>query len=198
MQYIFQKIVKFLFYTALMVCAIFGSSAVMAQSGRHSVGVNVAYGWELFPQSYHYRTTMIEGQYRYSACHWSWGALEVVAQLHINPTHYATDYPMVDFERSVEVGVTAGLNLKINIVKDYFTVNILGFIGPLYTPHLPARQGGWLNFSDNLAVALNVKLYQNLHLDIRGGFRHLSNAGLFTPNYGINTPFIGFGLFYKI
>lgn len=181
-------IVVFILYVVQASCQI----------SRHSVGFNTGYSQELFPDSYFYRITMFQGEYRYAACDWRWGGLDVVAQLQVNPTHYGTDYRMVEFLRSIEVGVTAGVSLRVNIVGDYFTASVMGFLGPLYTPHLPARQGGALNFSDNLAIALDVKLYRRLYLDLRGGFRHLSNAGLFNPNYGINSPWVGFGLFYKI
>lgn len=184
----------FAFFTLLFILC----TPCAAQNSRHIVGAGVSYGWELFPQSYFYRTTVICAQYRYQACLWNWGALEVSGQLQVNPTHYATDYTRAEFERSVEVGFLVGVNFKVNIYKDYISAGIGGFIGPIYTPHLPVRQGGVLNFSDNLAVEINVKLYKGLFVQASGGFRHLSNAGFYSPNYGINTPWLGFGIFYKI
>lgn len=185
---------KKIFIVALILYAV----QVSCQTSRHSAGFNMGYSQELFPDSYFYRSVMLQGEYRYAACNWRWGGLDVVAQLQINPTRYGTDYRMVEFSKSIEVGITAGASLHVNIVGDYFIGSVMGFLGPLYTPHLPARQGGALNFSDNLAIALGIKLYHSLYLDLRGGFRHLSNAGLFDPNYGINSPWVGFGLFYKI
>lgn len=181
----------------IIVIASFTTTVCTASEPRHSVKLNTSYMIELYPEKYYYRACDLSAEYGYSFLQTRWCSLEAVGAIHYATTRYATQYPPTNYARGYEMGFTAGMNWNIKIVGDYFSANIMGFIGPLYTPSLPARQGGKLNFSDNLAAGFSVKLCKYLYADVRGGFRHMSNAGLSSPNHGINTPWFGFGFLSK-
>lgn len=185
--------IKRILFTLILTGIVFSSGA----QKRHSVGLNSAYMVELYPQSYFYRVRDIAIEYKYEFFRNRWCGIQATGQLHYTPIHFSSSPSLTEFGTGYELGFTVGLNWNINIFKDYLSFNAGGFIGPMYTPVMPARQGGWLNFSDNLHAGFSVKLYKFLYLDIRARFRHLSNAGFFKPNHGVNTYGGGIGLFGK-
>lgn len=173
-------------------------SARAATPPRHSAGVTVSGLYELFSHAYLYRGIGVEATYRYAFVQNRWCEVLVTGTLHYTATRYsATSFPTDDYRDGLEVGLTVGVLWDIALVKDYFSVYLGGFIGPMYTPQMPARQGGTLNFSDNICVGFHIKLHKALNLNLRYTFRHMSNAGFAKPNHGLNDHCLGVGLFYK-
>ena len=70
--------------------------------------------------------------------------------------------------------------------------------GPHYVSGTPERQADGFIFSDNLLLGLNVKLFEKIYLDLRSGFRHISNAGLNHPNGGVNDLVLNGGVFINL
>lgn len=185
---------RFILITTLFFSTLFA----FGTSPRHSLGATVSYLSELFPHAYYYRGVGVEATYRYAFVQSRWCELQAIGSLHYTSTHYsAVAFPTDDYRRGYETGITVGLQWNIALYKDFFRAYLGASIGPMYTPTLPARQGGTLNFSDNICLGLHIKLYGGLNLDLRYNYRHLSNAGFSSPNYGLNNHCPSIGLFYK-
>jgi hypothetical protein len=60
----------------------------------------------------------------------------------------------------------------------------------------PERQSSGFIFSDNLFIGLDIQLIDNLYMDIRPGFRHISNLGLQDPNWGVHSFVLSGGLLF--
>ncbi|OFX51551.1 MAG: hypothetical protein A2046_15240 [Bacteroidetes bacterium GWA2_30_7] len=69
-------------------------------------------------------------------------------------------------------------------------------IGPHYISHDRGRQAGGFLFSDNFIVGLRYKFDDDTEIKLHFKFRHMSNANMKLPNWGINNFFIG-GTFFK-
>lgn len=80
--------------------------------------------------------------------------------------------------------------------KDVFnglSFYLLGTAGPMFVNLETERQAKGFCFSHTLALGMSVR-FNKIILDIRPGFRHVSNAGLKKPNEGYNTSNVQFGL----
>lgn len=166
---------------------------------RHSVALASSYLREIYPDRYYYRGVDLQATYRYSFARQLWCDFHLTGSLQATRTRYsAVAFPTDDYRDGYEVGFTVGLLWEVFLYKDYLSFYAGGFIGPMYTPLMPARQGGDVNFSDNLCAGLNVKLVEMLSLDLRAGYRHMSNAGFANPNYGLNNYWFGVGLICRI
>lgn len=187
-------LVKRSFFLVLLTVAALHSNA---QS--HYIAIEGSWLKELFSDRYFYRACDTKITYRYEFGDVGWCNFVALGSVNFCKTRYsATAFPTNDYREGFEVGFTGGVLWNIYLYEDYLTYYLGGFIGPQYTPDMPARQGGWLNFSDNLCSGFKVKIAPSLYGDVRFVFRHLSNAGFFRPNYGINSFGFGFGLAYQI
>lgn len=164
---------------------------------RHKLGLNFGAMQSNYPEKYIYDATYFQVQYNYTFARVGHFDFEVIVSPQYNTTYYSTDYTRTAFERSYELGFTAGINVRFNMWKERLFVSAMGIIGPMYTPHMPARQGTPLNFSDNLAVAIGAKFWKRYILDLRMGYRHMSNAGFNPPNYGLNSHWVTIGVYYE-
>jgi len=136
--------------------------------------------------NYEYQVTFYQFQYYFS---WlrrkTWG-LDLLVQPQYNTTRYRPVDKATQEENGFEYGLNIGVLLRKNIFEDFMSLYALISLGPHYVSGTPQRQASGFIFSDNLFVGMNLRLTNNMYLDIRPGFRHISNAGLKSPNGGIN------------
>jgi hypothetical protein len=92
-----------------------------------------------------------------------------------------------------------GFLARENAFRDFLSFYLTISTGPHYVSGTPQRQANGFIFSDNFAGGINVRLTKNLYADLRSGIRHISNAGLRTPNGGVNalTTREGFLLLFR-
>jgi hypothetical protein len=98
---------------------------------------------------------------------------------------------------NIEFGV--GLGVKYSYpVTDTMSAYILGSVGPHYITLNTEDQAQGFLFADTVGVGFNVFLSRGTAIDIQYRYRHLSNAGIRSPNHGVgsNIGLIGFSLFY--
>lgn len=69
-----------------------------------------------------------------------------------------------------------------------------GGFGGLWTDLTRVSIGGRFEFSNQIGVGARFQLGEGYELTLGYRFRHISNAGLRSPNHGINTSFLIFGL----
>lgn len=173
------------------------SLAKVSPTTKHKIGFNVGASTENYPLRYVYQTNMYQVQWNYTFARVSGFEFESILSPQISTTYYNEGYyPYPGFSRGIELGFTVGVNCRFNFWKDRLFVCAMGIIGPMYTPSMPPRQGTPLNFSDNLAVGIGARIAGHYIIDLRIGYRHLSNAELNPPNHGINSHWISGGVYY--
>ncbi|MFV5684510.1 acyloxyacyl hydrolase [Flavobacterium sp. GB2R13] len=92
------------------------------------------------------------------------------------------------------------LNLGILIrkpISNTLSIFILGNTGPLMSNAETERLAKGFALSNTLAVGIDLEINKFI-FEIRPSFRHVSNAGLNSPNLGFNTTNIEFGIFYNL
>ena len=87
----------------------------------------------------------------------------------------------------IEFGANLGLRNYIRINKNFLLYQMLGS-GHHFISAEVSRQANGFIFSDNLAVGSFIRLNnKDLFLNLQFRIRHISNAGLQSPNGGIDT-----------
>ena len=93
--------------------------------------------------------------------------------------------------------MNCGVILRTSITEN---LNMYGLasIGPGYFDKGSERMAKGIGFSDNLALGLNYNFLKELVLDLRLGFRHVSNAEIKQPNEGYDAIEFNIGLAYRL
>ncbi len=94
----------------------------------------------------------------------------------------------------VEGGINLGIEYQLRFLKTWYLQAAIG-TGPHYISVETDLQAKGFIFSDNFEIGLIKNLPQlatQLHLRTR--FRHISNAGLKSPNLGIDSFFVVLGI----
>jgi len=97
------------------------------------------------------------------------------------------------FQKGYEFGVNYGLLIRKKIIRNFLFGYSCLSLGPHFVSITPERQSNGFIFSDNLFMGFQIKVITNTYLDIRIGFRHISNASIKKPNGGINNSFVSIG-----
>jgi len=96
-------------------------------------------------------------------------------------------------EANYEFGISPGLKFSYPLTERLHGF-LLVALGPHYISLVTTQQANGFIFSDTVGGGLSLFLGPNRALSIGYRFRHLSNAGLASPNGGINTHFVTLGL----
>ena len=106
---------------------------------------------------------------------------------------------LFDHKLNIEFGLNAGLIFSRKISRALFMYVMLGS-GPHYINAQTQRQAKGFIFSDNIAAGIRVPMPSHLagELNIQTRLRHISNAGLKSPNGGINNLFLVIGYTKRI
>ncbi len=121
--------------------------------------------------------------------------LQWLLQLQTGYSLYRYD-PQSPTQKGIEAGINGGFILswqdRYRRLIPYMAIHA----GPHYISGRIKRQKEGFIFSDNFALGLLLRVKEDIYLDIRPAFRHLSNAGLDLPNGGINSLQWGLGIYY--
>ena len=95
----------------------------------------------------------------------------------------------------------AGINflLKIGFLPETsrFQPYFKGGVGLLYMSQHLLEQSTQFNFNEPASLGFHYFFQENVALTLEYRFRHLSNAGMKSPNHGVNTHFALCGIAYK-
>jgi hypothetical protein len=100
-------------------------------------------------------------------------------------------------QNGVEFGVGVGLKYAYPI-GDLYSVYVLGSVGPhVMTLESQDQINGFI-FNDTIGLGMNYMISPGTAIDVQCRLRHLSNAGIKEPNYGIENliGLIGYSLFF--
>ncbi len=147
---------------------------------------------------YDYQVVFFQLQYYWAFLRRETWGLDLLIQPQYNLTKYRYIDNVPDELNGFEFGVNAGLLIRKNIFKDFLSIYAFISLGPHYVSGTPQRQSKGFIFSDNFFIGLNIKLFKNTYLDLRPGFRHISNASLTHPNGGLNDFVISGGILINL
>ncbi|MCI4670043.1 MAG: acyloxyacyl hydrolase [Bacteroidia bacterium] len=157
--------------------------------GQNELGLNVRYV---------YRVVFYQGQLYYQIGKKKRTSLDLLVQPQFNTTTYRPfDWDMRE-ETGFELGINFGLVGNLHFAHDKAKAYAFLSFGPHYVSGVPNRQSVGFIFSDNLFVGLQLQLVDQLWLDLRPGFRHISNAGLLPKNGGVNNGVLSGGLIWDL
>ncbi len=93
-----------------------------------------------------------------------------------------------------EFGLNGGIRYQVNLNR-YFEVNAAIGSGPHFISLQTRLQAGGFIFSDNFELGFSFYLpAAKTSFNVKGRFRHISNAGLKRPNWGIDNLFLIVGV----
>jgi lipid A 3-O-deacylase len=122
-------------------------------------------------------------------------------KLHINPrgTIEGVVEPLMNVVISPDTNAEVGCSFLLKYA-DHITSRIAPYIeggfGIIYTTQHTRKQGTQYNFLSQVGVGLQFFLNEKFALTGGYRFRHMSNAGIDSPNRGINHHFALLGLSY--
>jgi hypothetical protein len=172
------------------------SQDVVFDGHRHKVGFDFGFGSQNGYFDYTYRVYLFQGQHYYSLITGTKWAIEVISQPQFNLTSFTQSDDDASESRGYEFGINAGILARRNFKLDLISVYAALSIGPHYVSGTPERQSPGFIFSDNAFIGMNVRLYSDLYVDVRYGFRHISNADIKQPNLGVDAFIINVGFFH--
>ncbi|HVE60854.1 MAG TPA: acyloxyacyl hydrolase, partial [Chitinophagaceae bacterium] len=176
-----------------------GGSRFKLDKARHKLGFITGYGNEkAFNVMYTYEVIFFQFQYYYSLLEKKGWGVELLLQPQYNITKYKNGFSGEEKMNGHEFGLNMGFLVRKNIVKGIFSSYVIISAGPHYISGAPERQADGFIFSDNFLAGISVKVFKSVYIDVRGGFRHLSNAGFENPNKGINSLILNTGLFLQL
>ena len=147
---------------------------------------------------YKYEVSYLQAQYYYGFLRKKTWGLDLLVQPQFNQTKYRFLNTDSEEIKGYEFGVNFGILIRKNIFKDFLSIYTCISVGPHYISGAPDRQSKGFIFSDNLFGGVNIKIYKKAYLDIRYGFRHISNASITERNGGINDLFGSLGLLVNL
>lgn len=160
---------------------------------QHSIGLIIGSGSEKLGNvadlgfDYKYRVKFHKLQYNYTFWERRTWSLDAVGILQLNTSRYLNIASESNYTQGYELGFNIGVALRKRLYKDYLSCYALLSTGPHYISGAPTRQIDGFIFSDNLFIGFDIKLIDNIYLNFRPGFRHISNAETRHPNLGINS-----------
>ena len=161
---------------------------------RHKWGFDLGYGTQAgLDVNYFYEVYLFQYQYYFTLLGNEKWAFEFIAQPQFNLSRFENfnDSPIIT--RGHEYGLNAGLLIRRFFLNYLISPYLFISTGPHYVSGVPERQSPGFIFSDNFFSGLNIRLTEAFYLDLRFGFRHISNAGLNNPNGGINNFVVNIG-----
>ena len=105
--------------------------------------------------------------------------------------------PVFNPHSDLEFGIGVGLKFRYPIT-DKLVPYLLGAVGPHYVSVQTKDQASGFIFSNTIGAGIEYRFNRKYAMNIGYRLRHISNAGLKSPNGGINTQFgtAGFSVFY--
>lgn len=171
------------------------SREIMMDGDRQKWGFDIGYGTQSgLDVTYFYEVYFCQYQYYFTLLARENWALEALAQPQFNLSSFKDSEDSPQRSGGYEYGLNAGLLIRGKIINNRINPYVFISTGPHAISGAPDRQAPGFIFSDNFFSGTSIRLNENLSLDLRYGFRHISNAGLKDPNGGINTFVVSMGI----
>lgn len=175
-----------------LTSGLFGGEGVPVER-QQKIGFNYGYGSQLAMNvQYVYKVNLFHLQYFHPILTYNNFALEFGIQPNYSRTIYETSPNETD-SKGYEYGLIIGLLVRKYFINDKLNLYMIIGTGPQFVSGTPPRQAAGFIFSDNLFLGISTRVHRYAFLDMRIGFRHISNANLKEPNNGIDNLILEIG-----
>lgn len=189
-----------LFTTLLFTCMnLWTTVTVHAQvkNKPESIGLYLGAGGQWFGlvphiTPYQYDVLMLHLSYSYTVKHWNNALMDVLGELQAGRVRFG-EPSGPPWKMAGEFGAAIGLRQLFYFRNESLGSYLMLLSGPFHISDSPQRQVAGFLFDNHAYCGLIIKLDDRLLLDMRLGWRHLSNAGIKEPNGGINTIVLQLG-----
>jgi len=175
----------------LILFCLFNGLSLFSQNnylGYKSKGGSISFGIPVYelPEGKFYKPLMLQYYYRFPLFK-DWRYFNF--QMHIRPQY---NIVFVTEKYHHEFGVNVCLE-AVFLLFENTSFGVYTGSGPHYISYESKRQVNGFIFSDNFIASIRFKsrLIENFETEIYGGLRHVSNAGIKNPNWGINNWIVG-------
>ena len=150
-----------------------------------SLNVGIGLYNELMPEGYRYNATTILP----TLSLWDRGHFSIYAEGQFTFAPLTEDVPT-----AYEFGANLGVRFQTELAPKFVMVAGIGS-GPHFITVETSMQADGFIFSDNFELGFSYYLNEEYKtaLCLKGRFRHISNAGLMLPNWGIDNFFLVLG-----
>lgn len=163
------------------------SSAIGQSSPTLGLAFGYSYVQEQLPEGNPYQPYLILARYTvYLSKSGKKGKPGLIVEPQVNPVSLGRGGSTIEF------GLNAGLTYGWDLGRSHLYGGISA--GPHYTGVRTSLQARGFIFSDNFFVGLRSPLSKNIQFDLQARFRHLSNAGIQSPNKGIDNFLVVMGV----
>lgn len=179
-----------IYFFIILTCITTGLTAqdtVKRNIPKHRIGLITGFGSQRYLNvRYKYEVVFFQFQYYRALLNQKRWGVDVVVQPQYNVSRFRQIDTVPLLTRGTEFGLNAGLRVYTNLHRDVVKIYALVSSGPHYISGAPERMAAGFTFSDNFLAGVNIRLSGRYYIDFRAGFRHMSNAGLNSPNGGIH------------
>ncbi len=185
----------------LLAAIIVSTDSYPQETSRYRQKMGFDYGqssgW-ILKKEYDYQVKLYQLHYYHllkSGSNWTF---EWLTQAQVNSSRFKRAALSTEYSSGYECGLNLGLLLRTYLGSSRLSAYLLGSIGPHYISAAPAHQARGFIFSDNVFMGLEYRIGHNTFLNARGGYRHISNAGLKNPNLGVDNVLFGVGIIWGL
>ena len=196
-----NRTIKLFAFAFILMCSghIAAQENTLFNNAKHRFGLNIGFsGQSLLHVNYDYEVAIFQTQYFYAFHRRKIWGLDLIVQAQYNQTKCECIEEVTEHLYGDEFGLNAGILFRVNAHHDLFSFYVFVTSGPHHISGAPDRQCNGFVFSDNFFAGINIKLFKNVYLDFKTGFRHMSSAGITEPNGGVNNFVISGGLIRNI
>jgi hypothetical protein len=186
-----------LLFLILMQGRVVGQQRFARHQGDHRTGFLLSFGGQsLLDVRYRYLTTAMAGEYQYTLLtKGSWG-IHGMIQPHLVFTRFNVNDNEPADQRGFEFGTNLGMIIERHVEGRRGALYAGVSSGPHFLQKETHRQTSGPIFSSALFLGYTYRFTRHMVFDIRPGYRHISNAGIYIPNGGINNSTLTAGIFY--
>lgn len=168
-----------------------------------AIGLTVGYGTQDFGLlhlgvQYYYKVIIHQIHYSVPILKYEKLRTDALIGIQYNITEYYKSFdctvPLYSHEHGFNIGSITSYQVGNNIKNVYVLVSLAG----LFINNAPDRQSNGFIFSDNIGIGITIHMINNIDISPQFGFRHISNAGIKSPNGGIHNWVISIGCIYNL
>ncbi len=175
---------------SFLLCML--ATVTNGQNQQKEIAIGRSIIHEKLPEGYNYTPLFITTRfpiYQFRAKRKSFFTAFIEPQFVLNN-------PQKPFPTTFEFGTNLGVQYTLPLTeKSNFAAAISA--GPHYLSLETSIQAKGFIFSDNIEIGYHRQLSKQIGISIKPRFRHISNAGLLSPNIGIDNLFLMLGFTWK-
>jgi hypothetical protein len=183
---------KTIFSSLLILCLNLLQAQHFKKTKNWEIAIGPSIIHEKLPEGYDYHPLFITAR---MPIYSFFNKRKTILKAFVEP-QFVLNFPKSPFKTSYELGMNAGLQYAWFLSsKNSLAISLSA--GPHFLSLETAMQAKGFIFSDNIEIAYYHLLGKGMGFSLKPRFRHISNAGLQSPNIGIDNLFLMVGFFWR-